>query len=278
MTSLNLKISKDITMTDTEDQWTEDNSRLYQAIAPVAVPARAEQLAALLTLLPFGREDDFKVVEIGSGEGILSTCVLNCFPKASVVALDGSAEMRHQTSRRLSHFSNRVTIASFDLYDSDWPSHLVNADCVLSSLVVHHLDDEGKQTLFSTIHSQLSERGVLLLADLIEAQRPEAKALFAATWDRITETQSLAQTDSTELFELFKEAEWNYYRYHDPFDKPSYLFDQLLWLKEAGFRTVDCFWLQAGHAIYGGYKSAAQPSGGRVSFEAALQMAQKLLL
>ncbi len=264
-------------MPDPADQWTEDNSRLYQAIAPVAVPARPEQIATLLTLLPFSRDDEFKVVEIGSGEGILSASLLTCFSQASLTALDGSAEMRQQTRQRLSHFGNRVTIAPFDLHDSDWHRHLSRADCALSSLVVHHLDDTGKQALFSTLHSQLSERGVLLLADLIEAQRPEAKALFAATWDRMTEAQSLTQTNATDLFEMFKEAEWNYYRYYDPFDKPSYLFDQLLWLKEAGFSTVDCFWLQAGHAIYGGYKSAAQVLGERVPFAVALQTAQGLL-
>ena len=30
--------------------------------------------------------------------------------------------------------------------------------------------------------------------------------------------------------------------------------DQLDWLREAGLSTVDCFWMQAGHAIYGGYR------------------------
>jgi hypothetical protein len=36
-------------------------------------------------------------------------------------------------------------------------------------------------------------------------------------------------------------------------DQPSRLADQLIWLREGGFRTVDCFWMQAGHAIFGGF-------------------------
>jgi len=35
---------------------------------------------------------------------------------------------------------------------------------------------------------------------------------------------------------------------------PYRVFDQLKWLEEAGFSAVDCFWMRAGHAIYGGYK------------------------
>ncbi len=265
-------------MTNTQDQWTDEISVLYQEIAPVAVPARAEQIAGLLTLLPFNQNDEFHAVEVGSGEGILSSTLLKCFPNARVTALDGSEEMRRHTAKRLNQYGHRFSIEAFDLHETEWHTHLRSADCVLSSLVIHHLDDQGKRDLFATIHDQLSKRGVLLITDLIEPQRPEAKSLFAATWDRITQAQSIAETGSTDLFEKFKQTEWNYFRYYDPFDKPSPLFDQLLWLKEAGFNGVDCFWLQAGHAIYGGYKrSATAPSDG-LPFEVALKAAQEILV
>jgi hypothetical protein len=47
----------------------------------------------------------------------------------------------------------------------------------------------------------------------------------------------------------------DYYRHPDPLDRPSGLFEQLRWLAEAGFTGVDCFWMSAGHAVYGGYTS-----------------------
>ena len=34
----------------------------------------------------------------------------------------------------------------------------------------------------------------------------------------------------------------------------SRLFHHLVWLKHAGFGTVDCFWRQADSAVYGGFK------------------------
>lgn len=264
---------------DSQNQWSEENSQLYQEIAPIVVPARAEQIASLLTLLPFSSNDAFRAVEVGCGEGILSEVLLTCFPKAIVIALDGSEEMRIQAAKRLNDFGTRAQIEPFDLMSDDWHGHLRNADCVLSSLVIHHLTGEGKKTLFATIHNHLSPRGVFLIADLIHPQRSEASELFAATWDRITETQSLAETGSTDLFEKFKQSEWNYFRYpDDPIDHPSPLFDQLLWLKEAGFAVVDCFWMQAGHAIYGGYKSAASEVSDGLSFEVALRTAKEILM
>jgi hypothetical protein len=51
----------------------------------------------------------------------------------------------------------------------------------------------------------------------------------------------------------------------------------LTWLSEAGFAVVDCFWLQAGHAIYGGYKAPDEATAPRVSFTAALRAVQAAL-
>ena len=266
-------------MTDNQNQWTEEASQLYQEIAPVVVPARGEQIASLLTLLPFSQNDSFQAVEVGCGEGILSEALLTCFSKATVIALDGSEEMRTQAAKRLNKFGLRAQVEPFDLMSDEWHAHLRNADCVLSSLVIHHLSGDAKRALFRTIHNQLSPRGVLLIADLIQPQRPEVSELFAATWDRITEAQSLAETDSTDLFEKFKQSEWNYFRYpDDPIDHPSPLFDQLLWLKEAGFAVVDCFWMQAGHAIYGGYKLATSNVSDSLPYEVALRVAGDILM
>ncbi|MCL4297819.1 MAG: methyltransferase [Anaerolineae bacterium] len=258
-------------------QWTEADSRLYQEIAAVAVPAREEQIAALLTLLPFSQADSFRAVELGCGEGFLSHALLNCFPQVQVVALDGSAEMRTQAAARLSAFGARASVEPFDLNSGDWLLHLEGTDCVVSSLVVHHLDGEQKQRLFAAIYERLPSRGALLIADLIQPQRSEAGELFAATWDRSAEAQALAKTGSRHLYEQFVKTEWNYYRFPDPFDKPSPLFEQLTWLKAAGFAVVDCFWLQAGHAIYGGYKSAPDDSSGGVSFTTTLRSVQAAL-
>ncbi|MBE7552001.1 MAG: methyltransferase [Anaerolineales bacterium] len=258
-------------------QWTEADSRLYQEIAAVAVPAREEQISALLTLLPFSQADSFRAVELGCGEGFLSHALLDCFPQAQVVALDGSAEMRAQAAARLSDFGSRALVEPFDLNSGDWLSHLEGADCIVSSLVVHHLDGEQKQRLFAAIYERLSAQGVLLIADLIQPQRPEAGELFAATWDRSAEAQALAKTGSRQLFEQFVKTEWNHYRFPDPFDKPSSLFEQLTWLKAAGFAVVDCFWLQAGHAIYGGYKAVLGDSSVGVSFTTALRSVQAAL-
>ena len=118
---------------------------------------------------------------------------------------------------------------------------------------------------------------ITVIADLVAPQRTEANELFAATWDQSAQTRSAALANTTEFFDIFQQEHWNYYRYPDPADRPSSLFEQLLWLKEANFAVVDCFWMQAGHAIYGGYKSASRDAPASLSFETALATARKIL-
>jgi hypothetical protein len=76
--------------------WTESDSRLYQELATVAVPDRAEQMAALLTLLAF----------------------------------DGSPKMLTRTTERLRSFADRVEVAHFDLASTEWwPRVRKHASC-----------------------------------------------------------------------------------------------------------------------------------------------------
>lgn len=260
-----------------ENAWLEDDSTLYQQIAPVAVPARAEQLATLLALMPFAVNEAFTAVELACGEGLYSAALLDAFPQATVVALDGSPQMRERAAGRLSPFSRRAVVRPFDILKTDWLEALAGVDCVFSSLCVHHLDAEGKRCLFAAIFGKLSARGALLIADLVQPQRPEARALFADSWESSARQQSLALTQSVAAYDRFVRARWNHYRHPDPYDTPSPLFDQLLWLKEAGFGAVDCFWMRAGHAIYGGYKRRDQLAQPTLSLQAALAAAQKAL-
>src|SRR5262245_55503896 len=111
-------------MAETQNLWTEDDSQLYQGIASIAVPDRAEQIATLLTLLPFNPDESFRAVEIGSGQGILATTLLQCFPQATLLALDGSPAMRAQTAQRLELFSPRGSVAAFDLGSAAWHTTL----------------------------------------------------------------------------------------------------------------------------------------------------------
>ena len=257
--------------------WDEGTSAIYRMLAEVAVPRREEQLATLLCLLPFGMDDAFQIVDLGCGEGVLEYAALTAFPNASALALDGSASMQEHASRLLKPFGERVDVRPFALDSDEWRSELDDADCVVSSLVVHHLTDEGKRRLFLEAHQRMSEFGALMLIDCVQPQRDEGTRLYEDAYDNISKQQSIELSGDTALFDMFVEEEWNIFRHPEPSEMLAPLSHQLAWLEDAGFQGVDCFWLHAGYAVFGGYKGKGA-SEDRLSLEdamAAVRMAMQ---
>ena len=242
-------------MNDNRSGWTEEISQTFLDIADVAVPGRREQMEMLWSLVPAAESDEFQLVELACGEGLLSEGVLQRFPRCRVLALDGSEVMLERARRRLAAFGDRAEVRPFDLDGWDWldamPSPL---RCVMSSLAIHHLDHEDKRRLFGEVCSRLEPGGALLIADVVAPVTEVAASAYAAAWHRATREQSLALTGSLETYEQAVAEGWHPEAPRDPLDKPYVLFEQLKWLAQAGFRQVDCFWLRAGIAVYGGYR------------------------
>jgi len=243
----------------TNQVWTEEASSAFIDTADLFVPARAEQVATLIALIPARADEEFAVAELASGDGTLAQAVLEAFPRCHYLALDGSEVMREQTRTRLAPYGDRVEVAPFRIEERNWREALPQPlGYVLSSLCVHHLDGEGKRALFADVAARLEPDGALLLADLVEPATRVLAELYARQYGAIVREQSLARYGDLRGFERFQEAHWNYFAYDygvpGSGDYPSVLSDQLIWLRAAGFATVDCFWLRAGHAIYGGYK------------------------
>jgi tRNA (cmo5U34)-methyltransferase len=239
--------------------WSEDDSNLFLDLAEIFVPAREEQVNTLLQLIPANAEETFTVVELASGEGKLAEAILTSFPRCHYLALDGSEAMRTHAQQRLAGFAERLEVRPFELSAQAWRAEIpAKVRCVLSSLCVHHLDGAGKRQLFRDMLKHLEPSGALLLADIVLPANQRVADFFAQQYDEIVREQSLARLDDLSGYEEFEKQEWNYFRYDygkpNLRDQPSLLSEQLRWLQEVNFRQVDCYWMRAGHAIYGGYK------------------------
>jgi tRNA (cmo5U34)-methyltransferase len=235
--------------------WTEDDSQAYREMADVAVPRRQEMIATLAATVPFSADEPVKMLELGSGDGRLAEALLTVYPRATLTALDGSASMREEASKRLALFGDRARVASFDLAALDWWDRMFGVDLVVSSLCLHHLSDAKKQYLYKAAAERLSPRGALLIADLIDPQHPASRRLAADRWDAEAKEQADA-LGRPALMQQFLATRWNHFRFPDESDQPAALFHQLVWLRHAGFAAVDCCWLNAGHAVFAGFKQA----------------------
>jgi tRNA (cmo5U34)-methyltransferase len=200
------------------------------------------------------------IVELGCGEGLLAEVLLKRFPNATLHGLDGSSVMLEKAGDRLAHYGDRFLPHIFRLEDESWRRLPWNAGAVVSSLVIHHLDDAGKERLYADIFAMLAPGGVLLIADLIQPAGPLGQEVAAKAWDNVVGENVAAAGQGSAPLDFWRREGWNTFRYPDEMDRPSRLFDQLHWLEQAGFVEVDVYWLRAGHALFGGRKPAPAES------------------
>src|SRR5437660_1249148 len=78
------------------------------------LPYRREQLEVMLRLLRAAPRPPRRVLDLGTGDALLLTTILEHFPEASGVALDYSPPMLDQARLRLAPFGARATAVAAD--------------------------------------------------------------------------------------------------------------------------------------------------------------------
>jgi len=235
--------------------WSEAASQTFIDFGRYFVPEREQQIEVFCDLIP-AHEQPFNVLELCCGEGLLAGALLERFPDCTVYGFDGSPAMLEHARQRLASYGQRFKTQQFALADRTWRAPEWPVYAVVSSLTIHHLDGAEKQQLFQDMARLLEPGGVFLIADVIAPAGRAGAVVAAKAWDAAVRQRALEIDGNLDAFGYFEREKWNMYRYPDPddIDKPSRLLDQLNWLEQAGFADVDVFWMQAGHALFGGRK------------------------
>lgn len=240
-----------------DKDWQEKDSQTFIDYGRYFVPEREKQIQLISDLIPVG-ERPFTILELACGEGLLAEAILTSHPQSVVHGYDGSPLMLARAEARLARFEERFQTREFDLFAEEWRVVETAVQAIVSSLTIHHLDGPQKQQLFQDVHRMLAPGGVFIIADIVQPVGAESIKAAAVAWDEAVRERALLLDGDTAVYDQFRQTEWNIFIYPDPMDKPSPLFDQLIWLAEAGFVDVDVYWMQAGHAIYGGRKLGTQ--------------------
>ncbi|NEU79068.1 class I SAM-dependent methyltransferase [Nostoc sp. UIC 10630] len=214
------------------------------------IPRYDEMLEVISRCLP---STSLRILELGCGTGELSLKILKRFSNAQVIALDYSPRMLQFAQDKItaSGYQKRWVGTQADF--GDWANNPEKLnigsefDACVSSLAIHHLQDEMKLKLFSRIAASLTQDGCFWNGDPI---LPESSAL-AEVYQAAREEWSVEQgTDLTEIRAKLGASSTQGYSSQDQL---ASLDAHLQMLSKAGFKTVAVPWKYYGLAVLGGW-------------------------
>lgn len=178
------------------------------------------------------------ILDLGAGSGLLTVLIRARFPEAHIHLIDFSASMLAIARRRLSG-DESLTFHQADYLVQPLP---VDLCAIVSSLSIHHLDDEHKRAIFRKAHTALKPNGVFINADQVAGPTPELDERYKTLW--LDQVRALGATEEQIEASLYRQRE----------DRCSPVSDQLVWMRESGFVDADCWYKEGRFAVMSGTK------------------------
>ena len=167
-----------------------------------------------------------KILDLGAGTGLLSEKLLKKYSRGSFTLIDLSNEMLNIAKERFKGNSNFKYIQG-DYLNTDFKDSF---DIIMSSLSIHHLNDDSKKNIYFKIYQILNKGGIFLNADQVLAPSSENEYIYQRNWWEKMEKEHLKQNEKELIIDRMK------------LDKPSTLKNNLRWLEDCGFINVDVFY------------------------------------
>jgi ubiquinone/menaquinone biosynthesis C-methylase UbiE len=231
----------------------EENAKFFLESERGAVPGSDLQLDIMATIIQQWRPSPSRLLDLGCGDGILGRFMITCFPEVEAVFVDFSDPMLDAARAALSHIPN-ATILKADFGTSEWLETVENHkpfDAIISGFAIHHQPDERKKVLYREIYDLLNPGGVFLNLEHVQSATPEVSNLFEEYF-----------IEHLHNFQLKSNPETSREIVADGFrNRPDKDEDQLVlvetqceWLREIGYKDVDCYFKQFEMGLFGGRK------------------------
>ena len=207
------------------NEWVSSEHALQYLARADGVPHRGEGEAVLLEFVPTDVE---RILDLGTGDGRLLALLRTERPNTEGVGLDVSPAMLRAARERFRD-DGKVQVLQHDL-EEPLPD-LGQFDAIVSSFAIHHVSDMRKKALYSEIHAALCPGGVFCNLEHVAPVSVELHRRFL---------QALGTAEAEE----------------DPSNRLVRAEIQLHWLREIGFRDVDCHWKWLELALLAGVKKS----------------------
>jgi tRNA (cmo5U34)-methyltransferase len=204
------------------------------------IPYYDQMIRALVDSIHFDRASSIRIIDLGCGTGTVAKRISEKFRNSKIICLDIAANMIDIAKIKLAEHKD-VEFIHGDFSNIDFHNKF---DVVVSSLALHHLEnDQCKKEFYEKIYDILTDSGLFINADIILASTDYNQIINMIRWIEYM-NKSVPNND------IFS----NWIPKYKAEDKPARLIDQLKWMEDIGFKSVDVFWKYYNFSVYGGSK------------------------
>lgn len=213
-------------------------ARDYDRLRHKLIPCFDPFYDMAVELLPFAPEQPLRVLDVGAGTGLLAERVARRFQRAELTLLDVSPEMlAHARARFAGEPAGRVRFEVGDYARAPLGGPF---DAVVSALSIHHLPDPEKRALYARVLAALAPGGIFVNADNVCADDPEVQRRDRRAWIAAIEASGIERRELDAALDRTR------------VDILAPLGLQLTWLRELGFREVDCAYKWRHFVVFSG--------------------------
>jgi len=241
-------------MTNNKTVWeSEEVAKFFLEGERGAVPGTEIQLEIISKTIHKWFDNPKIILDLGCGDGILGKYILRKYPDARGLFLDISDTMLEAAEKNLKDYPESKIIKS-DYSSPDWLETIKDSkpiDIVISGFSIHHMTDTRKKELYREVYEILSPGGIFINMDHVESATQGVESLFEQFY--IDHLHKFQQKEDPEISRDSVEESFINRPDRDE-DKPVLVDTQCRWLRDIGFKDVDCFFKLFVIAIFGGRK------------------------
>lgn len=206
-------------LTPKSDKWkkefnSERRVNTYDKTINIFALRRTERLKILKSILNAKPDLKIKILELGAGTGILTEMLTEYYPRASIVAIDGSDKMLKEAKSKafLKVNNHRIKWIVTDLSYHTWAKNVSGPfDLIITMDSLHHLTHKRKKALYQEIYCILVPGGQFIISDHINSQEPYYKDPQYNLWAReVLDNLKKIKKGSEEALILEKFYSWSY--------------------------------------------------------------------
>jgi tRNA (cmo5U34)-methyltransferase len=146
------------------------------------IPCFNDFYRVALDVIPFSRERELRILDLGSGTGILAKELAKRYQHGQLTLIDISSQMLHYAEQKFS--AEEKNRASFLVADYLHTGFQGSYDLIISALSIHHLSHGDKRELFAKIFSSLDRGGMFINCEQIKGATQLADKMYHRAWIR----------------------------------------------------------------------------------------------